>query len=55
MLSVKFQTSLHKLVGYKEVLGWENQIQNSLAIQTHVLYSKSCLQVVLINRSSLAI
>lgn len=34
------QTSLHKLVGYKEVLGWENQIQNSIAIQTHVLYSK---------------
>jgi hypothetical protein len=43
-------SKLHKLVGYKEVLGWENQIQNSLAIQTHVLYSKSCLQVVLANQ-----
>jgi hypothetical protein len=34
------QTSLHNLIGYKEVLGWENQIHNALAVQTHVLYSK---------------
>lgn len=34
------QTTLHKLVGYKEVLGWENQIHNALAVQTHALYSK---------------
>lgn len=34
------QTNLHKLVGYKEVFGWENQVQNALAIQTHILYSK---------------
>jgi len=34
------QTSLHNLVGYKEVLGWENQILNTLAVQTHVFLSK---------------
>jgi hypothetical protein len=34
------QSSLHKLVGYKEVLGWENQIKNALAIQTHLLFSR---------------
>ena len=34
------QTSLHNLIGYKKVLGWENQIHNSLSVQTHVQYSK---------------
>lgn len=34
------QTSLHSLVGYKKVLGWENQIHNTVAIQSHLLYSK---------------
>lgn len=34
------QTSLHNLIGYKEVLGWENQIHNALAVQSHILYSK---------------
>lgn len=34
------QKSFHDLVGYKEVFGWEYQIQNALAIQTHFLFSK---------------
>ncbi|MEZ7506405.1 lipid A deacylase LpxR family protein [Flavobacterium sp. Arc2] len=34
------QRSFHKLVGYKEVRGWEYQIQNALAVQTHFLFSQ---------------
>tara|TARA_R110002126_G_scaffold180722_4_gene329521 strand:+ start:1349 stop:2287 length:939 start_codon:yes stop_codon:yes gene_type:complete len=34
------QKSFHSLVGYKIVRGWEYQIQNALAVQTHFLFSK---------------
>jgi hypothetical protein len=34
------QKSFHDLVGYKEVRGWEYQIQNALAVQTHFMFSK---------------
>ncbi|AWG21065.1 hypothetical protein FFWV33_05720 [Flavobacterium faecale] len=34
------QNNFHKIVGYPKLLGWEHQIQNALAIQTHFLYSK---------------
>jgi hypothetical protein len=37
------QRFLHKLVGYKSVRGWEYQIQNALAIQTHFFFSKKML------------
>ena len=36
----EMQKSFHSLVGYKAVSGWEYQIQNALAVQTHFLYSK---------------
>jgi hypothetical protein len=37
------QSSFHKLVGYKAALGWEYQIKNALALQTHFLFSKKIL------------
>lgn len=36
----EIQKNFHKLAGYKAVSGWEYQIQNALAIQTHLFYSK---------------
>jgi hypothetical protein len=37
------QSSLHDLIGYKKVVGWENQIKNALAVQAHLLFSKKLL------------
>lgn len=34
------QKNFHNLIGYKAVNGWEYQIENALAIQTHFLFSK---------------
>ncbi|WP_431243258.1 lipid A deacylase LpxR family protein [Flavobacterium sp. P21] len=34
------QESFHHLIGYKKVFGWENQLHNALAVQTHIMYSK---------------
>lgn len=34
------QKTFHKLAGYKAVHGWEYQIQNALAVQTHFFFSK---------------
>lgn len=34
------QKSFHRLIGYKEVYGWENQLHNAFALQAHVMYSK---------------
>jgi lipid A 3-O-deacylase len=42
------QRSFHDLVGYKQVFGWEFQIQNALALQAHAVYSKKMFP----NRSS---
>lgn len=39
-LGKETQESFHHLIGYKKVFGWENQIENALAIQAHVMYSK---------------
>jgi lipid A 3-O-deacylase len=36
----EIQESFHKIIGYKRVYGWENQLHNALAVQAHVLYSK---------------
>lgn len=36
----EMQEGFHKIIGYKKVYGWENQIHNALAVQAHVLYSK---------------
>lgn len=36
----EFQKNFHKAFNYKKVYGWENQIQNTLGLQTHVLFSK---------------
>lgn len=36
----EMQESFHKIIGYKKVYGWENQLHNALALQAHVLYSK---------------
>jgi len=36
----EMQENFHKIIGYKKVYGWENQIHNALAVQAHVLYSK---------------
>jgi lipid A 3-O-deacylase len=42
-LARETQNLLHKLMGYKSVQGWEYQIQNALAIQTHFFFSKKLL------------
>jgi lipid A 3-O-deacylase len=34
------QESFHHVIGYKKVYGWENQLDNALAVQAHVMYSK---------------
>jgi lipid A 3-O-deacylase len=34
------QESFHHVIGYKKVYGWENQLDNAFAVQTHVMYSK---------------
>ena len=34
------QEGFHKLIGYKTVYGWDNQLHNALAVQAHVMYSK---------------
>ena len=39
----ELQKSFHNIVGYKMVRGWEYQIQNTLAVQTHFLFSKKLL------------
>lgn len=39
-LGQETQESFHHLIGYKNVYGWENQLENAFAVQTHVLYSK---------------
>lgn len=36
----EMQEGFHKIIGYKKVYGWENQVHNALAVQAHVLYSK---------------
>ncbi len=36
----EFQENFHKAFQYREVYGWENQIQNALGFQAHVLFSK---------------
>ncbi|MBZ4043474.1 lipid A deacylase LpxR family protein [Flavobacterium hibisci] len=36
----EMQESFHHIIGYKKVYGWENQLHNALAVQTHVMYSK---------------
>ncbi|MDR7209705.1 lipid A deacylase LpxR family protein [Flavobacterium piscis] len=36
----ELQEGFHKIIGYKKVYGWENQIHNALAVQGHVLYSR---------------
>jgi lipid A 3-O-deacylase len=35
-----FQKNFHKAFHYKKVYGWENQIQNALALQSHIQFSK---------------
>ncbi|MBE8727269.1 lipid A deacylase LpxR family protein [Flavobacterium hungaricum] len=39
-LGQDLQEGFHKIIGYKKVYGWENQIHNALGLQAHVLYSK---------------
>jgi hypothetical protein len=34
------QKGFHALFNYKKVRGWQHQIKNALAVQTHVLFSK---------------
>lgn len=36
----EFQENFHRVFNYKKVYGWENQIRNALALQTHFLFSK---------------
>jgi lipid A 3-O-deacylase len=36
----EMQESFHKIIGYKKVYGWENQIHNALALQAHAVFSK---------------
>lgn len=39
-LGEETQEGFHKLIGYKTVYGWENQLHNAFAVQAHVMYSK---------------
>lgn len=39
-LGEELQEGFHKVIGYKKVYGWENQIHNALGFQAHVMYSK---------------
>lgn len=39
-LGQELQEGFHKIIGYKKVFGWENQIHNALGLQAHVMYSK---------------
>ncbi|CAM3725613.1 lipid A deacylase LpxR family protein [Flavobacterium chungbukense] len=39
-LGEELQEGFHKIIGYKKVYGWENQIHNALGLQAHVMYSK---------------
>ncbi|QGK76597.1 lipid A deacylase LpxR family protein [Flavobacterium sp. SLB02] len=39
-LGKETQESFHHIIGYKEVFGWENQLNNAFAVQVHVMYSK---------------
>lgn len=39
-LGQELQEGFHKIIGYKKVYGWENQIHNALGLQAHVMYSK---------------
>jgi len=39
----EMQKAFHHIFGYKRVDGWQNQIKNTLAIQTNFLYSKKLL------------
>lgn len=34
------QVGFHKIIGYKKVYGWENQLHNAFGVQAHVMYSK---------------
>jgi len=34
------QELFHNTFGYKKVIGWENQIKNTLALQVHLMFSK---------------
>lgn len=36
----ELQEKFHKIIGYKKVFGWENQLHNALALQAHLMYSK---------------
>ncbi len=36
----KFQTFYHKLFGFYEIMGWENQIGNEIAINSSIQYQK---------------
>lgn len=39
-LGEETQVGFHKIIGYKKVYGWENQLHNAFAVQAHVVYSK---------------
>jgi lipid A 3-O-deacylase len=39
----EMQEGFHKIIGYKKVYGWENQVHNALALQAHIMYSKKLL------------
>jgi hypothetical protein len=36
----EFQSLIHKTFNYKKIYGWENQIHNALALQSHLMFSK---------------
>ena len=39
-LGQETQEGFHKIIGYKKVYGWENQLHNAFGVQAHVMYSK---------------
>ncbi|WP_163398369.1 lipid A deacylase LpxR family protein [Flavobacterium fluviatile] len=41
----EMQGGFHKIIGYKKIYGWENQLHNALAVQAHVMYSKKLFPV----------
>lgn len=39
----EIQEGIHNLFGFKHVNGWQNQIKNTLVVQTHFLFSKKII------------
>ena len=51
--AAEFQKTFHKIFGYNEIEGWEDQIQTTLGIQGNLLYSKAVVPAAEMRRTDL--